>query len=163
MDAASLSLGAFALGPFSFGSDGSTVAGSLVATLGQPDLRTAADAEWGLCPADTGRVLQWDGLAAIFRDEGSSEIFVGYRYDGDESDRTSISGLRIGMTLDEAQSVYPSSLITTASTDDGSPIFLLVRSSDRRTLLWGPLADSAEPTIAAINSYRPCDRGPFAG
>ncbi len=108
-------------------------------------------------------MLQWGGLGAVFRQDGAREVFVGYRYGGDDSQRASISGLRLGMTLSEAQTVYPSSIVTTGSTGDGSPIFLLVRSSDRRTLLWGPLEDTAQPTIAGINSYRPCDRGPFAG
>jgi len=163
VDPDSLTLGAFALGPFSLGSDGPTVAGALVATLGQPDARLDAEVDWGLCRGDSGRVLEWGGLGAVFRYDGDRELFVGYRYRGDETGRTSISGLRVGMTLTEAQAVYPTSIVTTGTADDGSPIFLLVRSSDRRTLLWGPLDDAAETSIAGINSYRPCDRGPFAG
>lgn len=155
-----LTLGAFALGPFDFGAAGESVAGSLVATLGQPDARHSADETWGLCPGQGGRVLQWGGLAAIFRQDAASEQFVGYRYDGTGDMRT-ISGLTLGLSLEEAQGLYPSSVVTSSTLQDGTAIYLLLRSSDKRTLLWGPTAGEAEAQIAGIYSYRPCDRGPF--
>ena len=163
-----MDLGAFALGPLRFGSSGDYAAGRLVATFGQPDFRLTADESWGLCATATGRVLQWGGLSAIFRQDGDSEIFVGYRYvgapiEGGEGLRT-ISGLEPGATLDAAQARYLSSVITTGTLEDGTAIFLLLRSSDHRTLLWGPLGGADEaPTIEGIYSYRSCDRGPFAG
>jgi hypothetical protein len=139
-----------------------------VATFGQPQARLEAGETWGLCPAATGRVLQWGGLSAIFRDDGDREVFVGYRYDGPPAVGSAglhtISGLEPGMTLAEAQAVYPSSVITTGTLEDAGQIFLLLRSSDRRTLLWGPLSTGDEPTtIEGVYSYRSCDRGPFAG
>jgi len=157
----SLQLGAFALGPFQFGADGSNVGGALVATLGQPDARERAGMEWGLCPADSGRVLHWGGLSAIFRSDGPAEVFVGYRYRGGPENMRTISGLTVGMTPDEAQAVYPSSRITTLENPSDGRIFLLLRSTDGRTLLWGRLDNAVPATIAEINSYRPCDRGPF--
>ncbi len=162
VDIDALTLGAFALGPFDFGTGGEPVAGGLVATLGQPDAIVGATEGWGLCPGQDGRILQWGGLSAIFRQDGPAERFVGYRYEGSGDMRT-ISGLTLGVSLEEAESLYPSSIITTATLEDETAIYLLLRSSDRRTLLWGPTAGASEPHIAGIYSYRPCDRGPFAG
>ena len=163
-----MDLGAFALGPLRFGSSGDYAAGALVGTFGQPDVRLEADETWGLCPAATGRVLQWGGLSAIFRDDRDRELFIGYRYEGaplEEGDGLqTISGLEPGLTLEDVQQLYLSSVITTDTLEDGSAIFLLLRSSDRRTLLWGPVGGSEEaPIIGGIYSYRSCDRGPFAG
>jgi cellulose synthase/poly-beta-1,6-N-acetylglucosamine synthase-like glycosyltransferase/CheY-like chemotaxis protein/GGDEF domain-containing protein len=155
-----LTLGAFALGPFDFGSAGEQVAGRLVATWGQPDARRVADEQWGLCPGETGRVLEWGGLSAIFRQDASGETFVGYRYANDDNALGTISGMHPGMRLDEARALYPASVLTTGELNDGTTIFLLLRSSDHRTLLWGPTDGT---TIEAIHSYRPCDRGPFPG
>ena len=163
-----MDLGAFALGPLRFGSSGDYVVGRLVATFGQPEFRLAADESWGLCPTATGRVLQWGGLSAIFRDDGDRELFVGYRYEGAPieggDELHTISGLEPSMTLAAAQARYLSSVVTTGTLEDGSAIFLLLRSSDRRTLLWGPLGDADKPDmITGVYSYRSCDRGPFAG
>ncbi len=164
----SMELGAFALGPLRFGSSGEYAAGRLVATYGQPQARLEADESWGMCSAGAGRVLQWGGLSAIFRDDGDRERFVGYRYEGPPvagaGPLRTISGLETGMSLEVARRLYPASILTTGTLEDGNEIFLLLRSSDRRTLLWGPLQEGAEgPTIAGVHSYRPCDRGPFAG
>lgn len=168
LSADSVNLGAFALGPLRFGSSGDYAAGRLVATFGQPDSRLTADESWGLCATATGRVLGWGGLSAIFRQDGDREFFVGYRYEGapidGSDDLQTISGLEPGMTLEAAQARYLSSVITTGTLEDGTAIFLLLRSSDRRTLLWGPVGGTDEaPTIEGIYSYRSCDRGPFAG
>ncbi|NND04512.1 MAG: glycosyltransferase [Acidimicrobiia bacterium] len=156
----SLTLGAFALGPFDFGAAADPVVGSLVATLGQPDAIEAADESWGLCPGQTGTVIRWGSLSTILRQDGSIERFVGYRYEGEGEMRT-ISGLTVGTTLEDAQALYPSSIVTTSTLDDGTDIYLLLRSADRRTLLWGSVDGSELPVITGINSYRPCDRGPF--
>jgi len=161
LPADTLTLGAFAFGPLNFGIGGEAVAERLVATFGQPTARLAGDASWGLCPGADGRILQWDGFSAIFRQDGAGETFVGYRYDGSADAMRTISGLQVGMTLDEAQALYPSSIITTTKLEDGSAIYLLQRSSDRRTLLWGPIDDGAQLVVAGIYSYRSCDRGPF--
>ncbi len=139
-----------------------------MATFGQPQARLEADDSWGLCPAGTGRVLQWGGLSAIFRNDGDRELFVGYRYEGAPvaggNGLQTISGLEPGITIEDAQRLYLSSVVTSGTLEDGSPIFLLLRSSDRRTLLWGPVGSGDEaPTIEGIYSYRSCDRGPFAG
>ncbi|MCP3974498.1 MAG: glycosyltransferase [bacterium] len=162
----SISLGAFSLGPVRFGTSGPSAAAELVSLIGQPNARVQANEEAGLCSADTGRVLQWAGLSVILRQDDDGEVFVGYRYDGlgDVSDSlATISGLTLHMTIADAQSRYPSSIVTTSTLPDGSPIFLLLRSSDRRTLLWGPISADEAPTIMGIYSYRVCDRGPFSG
>lgn len=163
-----LTLGAFALGPLTFGDDDSNALGRLAATLGQPDeVSTIGEAE-GLCPTETGRAARFGWLTALTRDEAGDEVLVGYRLEqppsGDANDPTSeletISGAAIGDTLPTWNSIYGTSIVRTTEID-GTPHLLLLRSSDERTLLWGPLTTDDPPVVVGIYSPRPCDGGPF--
>jgi len=168
IDTADLTLGAFALGPLRFRAVDNDAAGRLVATFGQPDERFSVGENWGLCPTDTGRALRWGHLSAIFRTEADGEALVGYRQtdipaaadSAATADLTSISGLALGDTKDRLELLYAN--VANDTLDDGTPVFLVLRSSDQRTLLWGTLTSDPNPVVTSINSPRPCDGGPFA-
>ncbi len=163
-----LTLGAFALGPIRFGSVDDGALGRLVATFGQPDSRFPVGENWGLCPNDVGRGFEFGLLSIILREDPDGEAIVGYRLrwrdDGagtEDATQTlqSISGLRLGDPLSRAQALY--SRVATTPSDDGTQLYVVQRSSDLRTLLWGELSSDADPVILSINSPRPCDGGPF--
>ncbi len=159
-----LTLGAFALGPFGFDAATSYL-GRLVASLGQPDAMTEADVQLGLCPEEEGTAYSWDGLTAIFRIDDNTEILVGYRLDETGSDHptqeiTSRSGLELGDTIEDLDNIYLQSGIALQEIDD-TPHFLLLRSSDSATLLWGPTTNLERTgVIEGIYSPESCDRGP---
>lgn len=165
--AADLSLGAFALGPLRFGDSGAEVIGRLVASLGQPTNIHDADPTWGLCEGDAGRVVRFASLAVVVIGEEDEEVFAAYRLDaGSEdsalADLSTISGVKIGATFAELDAAYEAS-ITALIDVDGVPSFVVLRSSDRRTLLWGPVdGEGAAAMVSGIYSPRPCDRGPQA-
>jgi hypothetical protein len=159
-----LTLGAFALGPFSFNADAAYL-GRLVATLGQPDGRTEAGTDYGLCPDDDGVAYTWGALTAIFRIEGEREVLAGYRLDETGTDHptqsiTSRSGLQLGHTLEIVSGIYLQSGLAVEAID-GTPHFLLLRSTDDSTLLWGPVTSTEQSgTVEGIYSPQACDGGP---
>lgn len=162
-----LTLGAFALGPFEFGNSGNQALGRLVRTFGQPDAIFAAGEEWGVCANDEGRVVRFGWLNAIFVTEDGRDTLIGYRLAEPEDGSlhptarlTTVSGVRVGDSLDRLREVYIDSNINTVDLDDGDG-FILVRSGDARTLLWGPLT-SAEDSGRVLGIYAPqsCDGGP---
>jgi hypothetical protein len=161
-----LTLGAFGLGPFGFNS-GTPYLGRLVASLGQPDSRREIDAELGLCDDETGYAYTWGWLTAIFRDDAGSEILVGYRLDQSDFEHptqaiTSRSGLAVGDTIGRLEAIYLQSGLGFVDVDD-IPNFVLLRSTDSATLLWGPVtATDEEGIIQGIYSPRACDGGPAA-
>jgi hypothetical protein len=161
-----LTLGAFALGPFSFDASTSYL-GRLVASLGQPDSRREVGTDMGLCEGDTGVAYAWGGLTAIFRVDNDAEILVGYRListGGDEPTQhiTTKSGLALGHTIEKLNAIYLQSGVAFANID-GKPHFILLRSTDNATLLWGPVSSTDSTGIVeGIYSPRPCDRGPTA-
>lgn len=161
-----LTLGAFALGPFSFNS-GTPYLGRLVASLGQPDRMEVAGTELGLCEGDTGLAYTWDGFSAIFRSDGDIDVLVGYRLTKTDSDHptqtiTSRSGLKVGDTVEKLDAIYLQSGIAFIDIE-GSPHFVLLRSSDNATLLWGPVTSSDNAgVVEGIYSPQTCDRGPAA-
>ena len=167
LDPTSLDLGAFALGPFRFGSDAGDAIGRLVATFDQPDGIEQLSGTSGLCGDEQGRRLRWGHLTIITRfDDGDTETLVGYTTDTDgdadhpTAELATLSGATVGMTLAELDRVYQASAVEPV-TIDGAPHYLVLRSSDRRTLLWGPLAgDGDDATVAGINSPNSCDGGP---
>lgn len=161
-----LTLGAFTLGPFGFNDDAPYL-GRLVASLGQPDSRIEAGTDLGLCEGDVGVAYTWDGFTAIFRIEDGEELFVGYRLDASDSDHptqsiTSRSGLEIGHTIATLEAIYLQPGLTFEEID-GVQHFLLLRSSDDATLLWGPVSsDQSDGVVEGIYSPRACDGGPNA-
>ncbi len=159
-----LTLGAFALGPFDFDADAAYL-GRLVASLGQPDTRVDAGTEHGLCPDDTGTAYTWGALTAIFRVEGEREILVGYHLDETGTDHptqaiTTRSGLELGHTIEKLDAIYLQSGLA-LETIDGAPVFLLLRSTDDATLLWGPVSSTDQDgLVEGIYSPQACDGGP---
>ncbi len=159
-----LTLGAFALGPFEFGDSGSGALGRLVQTFGQPDAIFEPDDDWGVCSNDEGRVVRFGWLNAILADD----VLVGYRLAEPEDGSlhptarlTTVSGARIGDSLDRLRDIYIDSNINTTEFEGGDG-FILVRSDDARTLLWGPLTSTADSgRILGIYSPLPCGGGPF--
>ena len=175
-DPADLTLGAFALGPISFGTSDPAVVGRLAATFGQPTAILLAGENWGLCGGETGRVLEFGHLSVILRDIDGGEELVGYRQrvktdrDSDPAETSgelrTISGLQLANNLSDARRLY--SRVVTAelavqqdeTLPPGSPIYIVQRSSDRRTLIWGKLSGDQDPEVLSINSPNACDRGP---
>lgn len=164
-----LTLGAFSLGPLSMpGNSDANALGRLVATFGQPDERWSIGEADGLCPTDTGTAARFGWLTVFVRDGDEGEFLVGYRVErpaeGPDDHPTggllTISGAAIGDTVADWNRTYRTSVVTTAEID-GVPVLLLLRSSDERTLLWGPLDDSDPAQLTGIYSPRPCDGGPF--
>ena len=161
-----LTLGAFALGPLAFNDDAPYL-GRLVASLGQPDGRIEGDTDLGLCEGDVGVAYTWDGLTAIFRVDGDEELFAGYRLDATDSDHptqsiTSRSGLEVSHTVATLDAIYLQSGLAFEEID-GVQHFLLLRSSDNATLLWGPVTSSeSDGIVEGIYSPQICDGGPGA-
>lgn len=161
-----LTLGAFALGPLRFGETDSSL-GRLVASLGQPDALRAAGPDDGLCENEPGIAATWGGFTAILTGDESAGVLVGYRLDDTAPDSPThamrtISGLALGDTLARLASIYVESP-STVTTIDENPYFLLLRSSDNATLLWGPVSGAGpDGVIEGIYSRRSCDRGPAA-
>jgi hypothetical protein len=158
-----LALGAFALGPIDFGAtDG---LGRLVASLGQPDLLEDAGTELGLCEGDTGFSAGWGPLTGIFEGTVDEAALVGYRLGQDGGHPTAglatLSGLAVGDTVADLEAVYEGFTVVYEDID-GVDTFIVVRTSDDVTLLWGPLS-SAEDTgiVEGIHSPLPCDGGPI--
>lgn len=168
------------MGPISLGNADPDVIGRLVATFGQPDSIEAADEGYGLCPGETGRVIEFGYLTVITRAGDDGEAIVGYRQrmQGFAPDHPSgalrtISGLQLGDSLSGVQRLY-SRVVTAELTEPqdetlpaGSQIYVVQRSSDGRTLIWGGLANAEDaedqfddPPIRSINSPNSCDRGP---
>lgn len=159
-----LTLGAFALGPFGFNDSGEYL-GRLVASLGQPTSRTEGGEDLGLCSGEAGVAYGWDGFSAIFEIDGDRELFIGYRLDDTDSDHpsqtiTSRSGLALGDTISRLEAIYLQSGLAFVDID-GKTNFVLLRSSDSATLLWGPVS-SGDPDgiVEGIYSPRACDGGP---
>jgi len=157
-----LSLGAFALGPLTFGT--TDALGPLVATFGQPDTLTPAGTDAGLCPADSGVEVSWGPLTAVFTGDVDDAVLVAYRLDeGDThpaSDLATLSGLNLGATVEDLRSVY-AGFDVSVDDESGSPRFVVVRGADGVTLLWGPVSSIEDDGIVeGIYSPEPCDGGP---
>lgn len=161
-----LTLGAFALGPLRFGESDSSL-GRLVASLGQPDSLRAAGTAEGLCEDEAGIAVVWGGFTAILSGDENTGVLVGYKLDdtapeSPTSAMKTLSGLALGDTLARLASIYVESG-SAVETIDGSPYFLLLRSSDNATLLWGPVSGPGpDGVVEGIYSRRSCDRGPVA-
>lgn len=157
-----LGLGGFALGPLDFG-DGDAL-GRLVATFGEPDERGPADASLGLCEGDTGFFARWGPLTGIFLGAEDISVFEAYRLaaDGDHpaAGLSTLSGFQVGGTVADLESTYSGFSIAYEEID-GALHFILQRTSDNATLLWGPVTSAeSDGIVEGISSPRPCDAGP---
>ncbi len=165
-----LGLGAFQIGPLEFGDRDADAVGLLVASLGQPDTYFPVGESHGLCPTDEGRALVWGPLTAIFRDDDGAEVLAGYTLDGEApaaadhpaAAMRTLSGAGLADTKNALELAYAQSKIVFEPLA-GRDGFIVLRSSDDRTLLWGTLDGAEQPGVTLIASPRPCDGGPFAG
>jgi hypothetical protein len=161
-----LTLGAFALGPLQVGSSGSTALARLAGTFGQPtEITDLTGGDLGICETDTGRAVRFGWVTVIVIGDEGAETFVGYRYDEGPDGHPSaglrtLSGATIGNTVTEVDAIYVGPLVEIGEVDERPHLFVL-RSSDRRTLLWGPVSGSNEDAIVQ-GIYAPywCDDGP---
>lgn len=160
-----LTLGAFAIGPIDFGDEDGL--GMLVASLDQPDAVTLInDGTLGLCSGEPGFAAVWGPFTALFTGTPETGALAGYRLAVQPgghatSALTTLSGLQVGETVADLESVYAGFTIGYEQID-GVLGFILLRS-DGATLLWGPVTSAeADGTVEGIYSPRPCDAGPAA-
>ena len=72
------------------------------------------------------------------------------------------SGAGLGDTVAEIDTVYAGPIVEVGDLD-GSPHLFVIRSTDLRTLIWGPLSGEGDDAVLlGINSPYKCDDGPFA-
>jgi hypothetical protein len=109
--------------------------------------------------------VRFGWVTAIVVGEEGDETFVGYRYDEGPDGHPSaglqtLSGATIGNTVAEVDTIYVGPLVEIGEVD-GRPHVFILRSSDRRTLLWGPLSGSDEDAVVqGIHAPYWCDDGP---
>ena len=164
-----LALGAFALGPLDFNDGDINALGRLVSTFGQPDEAYPIGEPDGLCPTESGTAARFGWLTAFLRDEDGTDVLVGYRLEEPvegglghpTAELKTISGAVIGDTIEEWNTIYRAFGGVIEQEVDGTPVLLLLRLSDERTLLWGPLTDGDPVLVTGVFSPRPCDGGPF--
>lgn len=159
-----LGLGAFALGPLDFGSPAAL--GRLVASFDQPDSVTPLEGgAQGLCQDETGFAAGWGPLTVIFTGTVGEPVLAGYRLDNTDpthpaSQLTTLSGLQLGDSVADLESTYADFRVAYQEVE-GTLSFILVRTSDGLTLLWGPVSsEDSDGTVEGIYSPRPCDGGP---
>lgn len=152
-----LGLRASGIGPISVGTPLVEVAGTLIASLGEPDL-AGFDAD--LCPSPEWYWLEWGDLRVIFDGYNDDAQFIAYRYGDRVGGSTgaaleTLSGIGLGDTVETLTRTYENFTIT-FETIDGREYFLLEGSTE--LLLWGPVT-SREPSglIEGIFSPSPCD------
>jgi hypothetical protein len=151
-----LALRAAGIGPLDIGAGLGEVAGRLTSSLGEAEA-SGSDA---VCEPEA-YWLQWGDLRVVFDGFASGATFVSYRYEdvGSETDLglTTLSGLALGDTVADLQSIY-SSFTITFEVIDGQDVFRLVDGGE--LLLWGPVT-SMEPDGVVIGIYSPgpCDQG----
>jgi len=164
-----MTLGAFGLGPLQIGSNGATALERLAATFGQPTALTElTGGEAGICETQVGRAVRFGWVTAIVVGEpGTDGTFAGYLYDEGPTGHPAeglktISGAQLGDTLAEVDTLYVGPDIAVGDID-GTPHLFVLRSSDQRTLLWGPLSGTGDDAVLeGINAPYLCDDGPFA-
>ena len=160
-------MGAFSFGPLRVGSNGTTAIERLAGTFGQPtEIAQLSGGDAGICDTEVGRLVRFGWVGAIVVGEPGSETFVGYVYGAGPSGHVSeglatLSGARVGNTVTEVDTLYAGSVVQVADVD-GQPHLFILRSSDRRTLLWGPLSGPGDDAVLlGINAPYWCDDGPF--
>ena len=160
--AADLALGAFAIGPLEFDTDAATALGRLAATFGAPDAVTDIAGDLGLCRDQAGRAVSWGPLTVVTGLEpDGTEAIVGYRLGNDPSTAagglTTLSGLGVGDTVEQLTTIYAAFNVEFRDTEEGI-IFVLIRTTDDVTLLWGPVtASTPDGVVEGINSPNACD------
>jgi len=146
-----------------FGTDADLAIGRLTASFGDPEdtgWQTSTD-QWGVCAGDLERVLTFDTFAAIVTKSGGQEVYNGYRNDINFGDITqapatleTLSGLKIGDTVDDLQTIYADQRVTFGTNPRLGPTYSVVSAASGTTLLWGPV-EGEDPSDRIIGIYAP--------
>jgi hypothetical protein len=155
-----LRLGAFGLGPFSFGDDYNTVLGRLGASLdeasevGHPGI---SNGEFGTCAGDLIQTVRWGRLLVIgVENDAGVMSLAGYRLDSTYDTfrypgiRT-ISGVGVGDRISALESAYSR---VSYLNDESVGLVFQVRGGDGSLLIWGPVT-SNDATGEIIGIYSP--------
>ena len=151
-----------------FGADAATAIGRLVASLGDPvdtGWQTSTG-QYGVCAGDLERVLTFGTFAAIVTKNGGQEQFNGYRNDtlyGDISlppaSITTLSGLRIGDTVQALKDTYASQVVSFGSDPKLGTTYEVRSAASDTVLLWGPVSgEDADDIVAGIYAPDVCGR-----
>jgi hypothetical protein len=166
---AELTMSSNDIGPLDFGTAADEVLGRFVSTFGSPTDDTGyivGSGSFGECPGDTIRVVRWGPLNIVVRGEVGSAVFASYRLDlryggvnTPPTDLATLSGLRVGNTVGELESIYAGFAIEFVVDQDVGLVFELRASqTDPEVLLWGPVDSQAEDAlVTGIYSPDSCE------
>jgi hypothetical protein len=154
--ASELVLKASGIGPITLGSPIGETAGALVAALGEADI-AGLDSE--LCSSNEWYWIEWGDFRAIFDGYADGATFIAYRFETagqgtPEPELETLSGIRLGDTVEALQSTYGSYTVS-FEVIDGKDHFRLLDGGE--LLLWGPVTSTeAQGTVEGIYSPDPC-------
>jgi len=151
-----------------FGQDAATAIGRFVASFGNPTdtgWQTSTGA-YGVCAGDLERVLTFGTFAAVVTKNGGQEVFNGYRNDvtfgdisSDPARLTTLSGLKIGDTVETLQTIYADLAVSFTSDPRLGPTFEVRSASTDSLLLWGPVeGEDASDKLIGIYAPDVCGR-----
>lgn len=171
VDIADLTLAVDSIGPIKLGTSAPRSVGRLITSLGPPDEDSGAVESTGLygtCPGDTERIVRWGPLVAVvIVDDDGTQTLAGYRLDtaygglgSPAADLKSLSGLKLGNSVERLESIYEGFEITYDPHPDLDEIYQLKSSKTGNLLLWGPLGASqgSGGYIRGIYSPDACER-----
>lgn len=161
---AELTMSSNDIGPLDFGDNGDEVLGKLAATFGTPDQDEGffvGNGTWGECPGDSIRVVRWGPLLVVVEGEPGDSRFVSYRLDlsfggltSDARELATLSGLQVGNTVDQLQSIYSGFVIDFRVDPSAGVVFELRSQRGGDLLLWGPV-ESEDPNALVTGIYSP--------
>jgi hypothetical protein len=110
-------------------------------------------------------VVRWGPLNIVTRGEAGDHEFVSYRLDlryggvaTPPTDMATLSGLRVGDTVEQLESTYAGYVIEYVVDEDVSLVFELRSQRGGELLLWGPVDSQApDSLVTGIYSPDPCD------
>ena len=164
-----LTMSANDIGPLDFGSDGDEILGRLAATFGQPTQDTGfivGNGSFGECPGDSVRIVQWGPLVVVVEGEQNNATFINYRMDlqyggitSQTTDISTLSGLRVGDTVAQLESIYGEFLIDYVVDPVAGLTFELRAEAGGDLLLWGPVdGQDDNDRVTGIYAPDPCGR-----
>lgn len=152
-----------------FGTDAATAIGRFVASFGAPTNDTGWQIStngFGVCAGDLERILFFGTYAAIVTKPGGQEIFSGYRQDlvfgdltHDASGLETLSGLRIGDTVESLQEIYKHQTVSFAVDPKLGDVYRVESATSGNLLLWGPVeGENAGDRVVGIYAPDVCNR-----
>ncbi|KAA3641894.1 MAG: hypothetical protein DWP92_00360 [Armatimonadetes bacterium] len=146
-----------------FGTEADVAIGRLVASFGEPvdtGWQTSTD-QWGVCAGDLERILTFETFAAIVTKSGGQEVFNGYRNDINfglieepPAAIETLSGLKIGDTVADLNSIYESQVVTFGSDPKLGSTYTVTSAASGTVLLWGPV-QGQDDSDRIIGIYAP--------